>query len=392
MFISLLPVISYFGIMVGSAFEVALLLGAVLLLVYVYSNQVLMSRPPSFSSTEFPESDELPLPGELIIMGRRLPAIPFAAALFVVIAAPGLLFLTTQTGIIVLDPNSPITAALKLVNTLPIIWAFAAAGGVYAYGTAAPFKRIRDESREYEDDVLDGLYHLANRLSENRPPEDSLMYVNETLPNTRIGELFKQTAQLVKRRNVTMEQAFFSEKFGTLRGVHSKTVKSIMFLFVNSARKGVKASSEILFTIVDHFHEVRKTEKELNDMMQKSISMLRTTVMVFAPLVCGIVVVMHDRIQSAMMHAQQQMLSMGYDVGMVTALMAGKTNVIDSSVLQLLVGVFIVILSVILVRYIVLIERGPDDVEFKLQLSRLLPLSAAVFTVTLVLTNIMIGG
>ena len=50
------------------------------------------------------------------------------------------------------------------------------------------------------------------------------------------------------------------------------------------------------------------------------------------------------------------------------------------------------VLGIILIRYISLIEKGPDEVEMKLNIAKSIPLSLVIFTVVLLLSRKMLGG
>jgi hypothetical protein len=391
MFISMLPIISYFGLSIASPLEISLILGATVLLIYLYSNKIIMERPPSFSQPAVPELQELPPAGQIEVFGKRVPGAFFAICLALLIGFPGIIYLLTQSPIIAIPKDTFVGAFLDKVNTLTLVWGIGIGIAVYCWGFAAPRKKIRDGIKEVESEILDGIYQAANRMAENRPAEDALEFAAESMPGTPVGRLFEQTAKLVRRRNVTLEQAFFSEKFGTLRAVYSRTVQSIMRLFVVAAKRGVKAATDMLFTIVDHFSELKKTEKELREMIGKSISMLRSTVVIFAPVVSGVVVTLHSIIQSSMLSAQRELSSLGYQQGLGQFAFLQVPSM-TPEVLQLIVGLYMVCLSIVLIRYVSIIENGPDEVEMKLQLAKTLPVALAIFTGVLLASRMLLGG
>ena len=392
MFISLLPIMSFFGMQLSSPLEVTFILAATLIALYIYSNKIISERPPSFSQPKVPELEELPKKGEIQLFKRRVPASAFVFCLAILIGFPGIIFLLTQHSIITIPSTTFFGAFLSQVNTLTLIWGVGLALAIYCYASAKPKKKIRDEIKEMDDEILDITYQVANRMAEGRSPEDALQFASDFLPETRMGKIFSETARMIRRRNLTLEQAFFDEKIGTLKGVYSRTVRSMLRLFTTSIKKGVKTASEILFVMVDHLSELKKTEKELQNMIQKSISMLRATVLFFAPFVCGIVVTLYGVIQSAILSAQQQMATLGYQEAFLSNLILIKSSAMSVEILQLIVGVYMLLLGIILIRYISLIESGPDEVGMKLEMAKALPIALAIFTIVLLVSRALLGG
>jgi hypothetical protein len=358
--------------------------------VHFYANSILSKRPPTFSQPEIPELPDLPQRNELLLFGKRVPVVPFAIAICVLLGFPGILYILGQLPVIAIPPASFIGILTKNINTLTLVWGFGIAIALYCYAYAAPRKKIRDTIIKAESEVLDGVYLLAMRMSEGRAPEEALHFTAESMPNSRMGELFAEAANTVKRRNVTLEQACFDKRFGCMRGVYSKTVQSIMHVFVASVRKGFKSAAEILFVVVNYFSELKKIEKELRDMLSKHISMLNATVAFFAPMICGIVVVMYQAIHSSLISAQQQYTGLGYAETFTSQFLFIRVPEIAAEVLQLIVGIYLILLSIILVRYVSIIENGPDEVELKLRLAKVIPLALVVFTGTLLLVRNMI--
>ncbi|MBI4214988.1 hypothetical protein HY546_03250 [archaeon] len=389
MFISLLPVVALFGFFVSSELEVALILAATLAVIFLYSNRIISQKPPTFSQPRVPDLPGLPKRGEMIFFKKTIPGWVFAAAFIILVGFPGLLFLVTGNPLLRIADKGWFGILTNNINTLTLVWAVGGALAIYAFASAKPRKKLRDEIKQMDSEVLDGIYQLANRLGEERSPEEALSHVGEGMRKTRIGDLMRNAALLVRRRNTTLDDALFSSEFGVMRDVHSRTVKSIFLLFASSVKKGIKTASEVLSIIVSHFGELRKTEEELKQMMQKSSSMLRSTVMIFAPLVCGLSVALHGIIQHSLSTALSQVGEAGQSgLGFFQT----KLVLISSESLQLIVGIYMLVLAVILTRYVSLVENGPDEVAFKINLSVTLVVALVIFTGVLLASRTLLGG
>lgn len=392
MFISMLPIISYFGFSFASPLELGLILGATLLAIFIYSNDIISKRPPSFSQSKVPELPELPKKNEMFLFKRRIPGYLFILVFSVVIGFPGLLYLATQSPQLTTLEGTVFESFLANVNTLTLVWGVGLAFAIYCYCSAKPKKKLRDETKEMDAEILDGAYQLANRMAEGRPPEEALGFAADSIPDTKLGNLLEKAAKMIRRRNITLEQAFFDKKIGVMKKVYSRTVRSIIRLFVVSSKKGIKSSSEILFTVINYFSELKKAEKELADLLRKNISMLKATVIFFAPMVSGLVVTLYGIMQQAMVTAQEQLANIGVQGGFVQGFFFFGSVSLSTEILQLIVGFYMLVLGIILIRYISLIEKGPDEVEMKLNIAKSIPLSLVIFTVVLLLSRKMLGG
>ncbi|MBI1973718.1 hypothetical protein HYS54_02800 [Candidatus Micrarchaeota archaeon] len=390
MFISMLPIMAFFGLYASSHWEIALILAATLIAIFLYSNSIISKKPPTFSQPRVPELPGLPKRGEMQFFKKTVPGWMFATAFIVLVGFPGIIFMLTENPLIHIDDIGWAGLLVNQINTITLVWGVGGAIAIYCWASAKARKKVRDDIKQMDSEVLDAMYQLANRMSESRSPEDAMNYVSDSMPESRIGKIMRDAVNLVKRRNTTLDEALFNEQFGVLKDVHSKTVKSIFRLFASSIRKGIKTASEVLFVMVSHFGELRKAEEELQQMVGRSISMLRATVMFFAPVVCGIIVTLHGVIQKSIVQSQAQLSNFG-DTGL-TGFFFGNVSAITPEALQLIVGIYMLVLAVILTRYVSLVDNGPDEVAFKTNLSRVIPTALVVFTGVLLASRTLLGG
>lgn len=393
LFISLLPIIAYFGIGASDPLSLGVLLSLSLAGTYAYSNSVLEKRPPAFSQPDIPQLEEFPAPGKIRILGKDFPALAFSIILFLFIGSPGIIFLLTLSPVLAL-PGGFLGSILRDINTLTLFWAFGIAIAVYCYGYANPRLALRKQIKELDSEVLDAVYLLANKLSEGRPPENALERVAELQSGTRVSRLFKSVVKTVRHSNVTLKEALFDNTVGVMNKVYSKTAHSLMWLFVYSTEKGSQVASDVLFTLADHLTDLQSTEDDLKTMVSKNISMLKTTVLFFAPLVGGLSITLYSVIKHTLETTSGKLVDLG--MGQVNLGMAGlgtsSAPTITVEVLQLMVGIYILLLVVILVRYVSRIENGVDEVTMKLTIAKFLPVALTIFTLSLLVSRNFLGG
>jgi len=385
--ISLLPILAFLGKEFSSPLQMFALLIASLLGIYLYSNKILSKRPPSFASIEITNVKN-PKPGHLMLkFGKKefqVPMIPYLLLLFILIGFPGILFVLSK---ITYVPTS-ISNILKGFNTLSLIWAFGIVIVVHSYGTSWFKKEARDKVEEVEKEIVDGLYQLASRISEGRSPEETIKFIGESMPHTKFGEIMKKTYEILRSRHTTLEDAFFNEEYGSLIHEDSKNLKIVIRIFLNSLKKGVTNCAHTLFTISNHYDELHKTENKLKATLKNSLSMMRTTASIFAPIVTGLVITLQQLIQTGIESAKQKLTNIGYEYFSLSFL---RTPRLSSELLQLIAGIYMILLAYLLIRYVSLIEYGKDEVMLKYEIWKNIPIALFIFTFTLIMSKLVLG-
>jgi hypothetical protein len=353
---------------------------------------IIAQRPPSFSSIKLPDFlKDYPKAGNLKFSVFKkdfeVNAFYYTLMVFLVISAPGIIYLISTLPQLNIYPGL-LKEILQGFNTLTIIWGFGAAVALYCYGSSWYKKKLRDNIEQLESEMVDGVYQLASRINEGRSPESAIRSVGESMPDTRFGKLMLATYSTMRTRHTTIEEALFNENFGTLREVYSKNFKLVMRIFVNSLKRGVLNCAQTLFTMSDHFDKLEKTEKDLKETLRNSMSMMRTTASIFAPMITGLVITLQQLIQNGLASAQKQFGELGYGYINLSFLKAPALSV---EMLQLITGVYMLILAALLIRYVVLLEYGKDEIMMKMELARNIPIALFIFTFTLVLSRFMIG-
>ena len=390
--ISLLPILSFFGKEFASPAKVFILLILSLTAIYIYSNSVIAKRPPTFSSIKLPEFLKI-YPGagnlkfRLFKKDFELNSKFYLTALFLLISFPGLLFLISQLPWVSIHAGF-IAETLKGINTLTIIWAVGLVIALYCYGTSWYKKKMRDKIDKLEKEMVDGTYQLASRISEGRSPESAIQHIAKTMPGTKFGKLMEKTYDNITSRHTTIEDALFNHRYGIMNHIYSQNFKLVMRIFVNSLKKGVNYCSQTLFTMSDHFDKLKKTEDELKHTLKNALSMMRITASIFAPMITGLVITLQQLIQNGLRTSQSSFGDLGYTYSTLSFLQAPAFSV---EILQLIAGVYMIILAILLIRYIVLLEFGKDEIMLKTEIAKNIPIALFIFTFTLIFSRLMLG-
>jgi hypothetical protein len=110
--------------------------------------------------------------------------------------------------------------------------------------------------------------------------------------------------------------------------------------------------------------------------------MMKLTALFFAPLVCGLIITLQAMIQRGIERAWQR-LELASEIGFPFI----QVPLISVEILQLLLGVYVLLITILLIRFISLIEYGEDEVMLRIQIYRSLPISLLLFTLSLFLSR-----
>ena len=390
--ISLLPIFSFLGGAFSSPLQMFLVLTVSLFVIYFYSNSILTKRPPAFSTIKLPDfMKDYPKAGNLKLQFGKTSfeanTILYCSAIFLAVSFPGILFLISMLPSVSLYPNF-LSEILTGFNTLTIIWGFGLMLTLYFWGTSWYKKKLRSEIEKTEKEMIDGSYQLASRISEGRSPEGTIKHLGDSMPDTSFGNLMRKTGRIISQRHTTIEEALFNKDYGSLKNVYSANLRMVLRIFVNSLKKGVDHCAQTLFTMSNHFDQLKKTEEKLKETLKNSLSMMRMTASIFAPMITGLVVTLQQMIQTGVSSAKEKLGTLGYEYLNLSFLTNPGLSV---EMLQLIAGIYMLLLAVLLIRYATLLEYGKDNVMLKTELSKSIPIALFIFTATLIISRVLLG-
>jgi len=359
------------------------------LFIFLYTRKILLSRPAAFHPSTIP----LDHPDLHKINKRRRFLVAFASGIG--IAIPGFIFLLIPL-IAPLDVSNVliyfIVSSQGLNSFFPVtlffIWGAATTVSLYCLSVYRPYKKVRDEIKQMEKEFSDALYILGKRISEEKSPEDSFAYAAQTMQGTKIAEVFSQTSYNLTARHTNFYDALYSIEYGSLHHVYSDRIKSILRLFVEGTKKSQRAVSASLIRIADHLKQLQEVEKKITDMLYELTSTLRSTVSVFAPLIAGVTLSITTLISTILLSIQEKQ-SPDNIIGMPATFSAAAGSFMTENIrpeyFVLVIGVYLIELVILLTRFINGLDEGDDAATFMYSLGKTMPLSIAVFSITVIL-------
>lgn len=200
-----------------------------------------------------------------------------------------------------------------------------------------PMLDVYDRVRDVEDGLTDALSVVGRRVANGEAVESALERAGDELSGemaTLLGRTVRQQRQL----QVGVTEAFLAER-GTLANVPSRRVRAAVSFLGLAADERAPAGPAIL-SLADHIDELAYVEESARHDLQSVCGTLRTTGMVFGPMVAGSTV--------ALAHG-----------------MVGTSGVVPGSGqglpwLGLTIGVYALALAVLLPALSVALVRGVD--------------------------------
>ena len=244
----------------------------------------------------------------------------------------------------------------------PLVWGFAAGVGLFLLLTTVKTRKLRKKTKELEMGFGETLHQLGIILSEGRPLEDAMRVSDE--------RFLKHAANNIQRLNTPLKAAFFDERFGSLREVHSDTIRGITDILVSISDKGSNALANVCFRMSEHINNLKKSEAEIERALGGIVSSMRIIAMVVGPLVGGMISSMSVVLADTMVKSQEA--SMGF---------GDKAEPIDPSLITLIIGVYAMESAAILALFGAELMGGDDKVMKKYSIGLALPVSVFVFTI-----------
>ncbi len=377
MIISLLPVLSIFGISF-SAWTIVAFLTLSVAAVALYSEIVLRKRPPSVSFYEIKQ--EVP-EGYFKIAGHYVLSWQIAIIVGVFVSFPGLLYVFQSFGVVLGEPMLWVVGKL---TTLPIVWGIGFGLAIYFLGESYYKKKQREKLIKLEDQFLDSLYHIKNRLSDGRPVEDALEFSQKMSRGPEISEFLGRLLAKLKRRSLPLEKIVEEEE------MESRMVKSVFRVMTSSLKMGTSAAGQSVEVMLKYLEKIRKVNKQLTSLLSKNLSMMKATAIFFAPLVCAVIIVLFQLISHSIAASQGKAVAVGYAGAETGAILAPPE--ISPSILQLIVGLYALALNFVLVRYVSRINYGGDSTALNSELATSFVAIVIIFTSALIIGRATLVG
>ena len=386
--VALIPAVSIVGVRVDTVTLVIIYDIALPIFTLFYSEYILLQRPATFSppnvSAGHPELSNIGSTRKNIIIVTLI-----AGA---TIGSSGYLLLNYYNPFNIISTEA---MAGLVLPTFPIVWAITAMITIYCLGVYKPYKKIRDDIKQIENEFADAMFILGRRISEGRSAEEAFMHTSGTMKGSKIGEAFADIAKNLSSMRTTLHGAIFNEEYGAFKDIYSDRVHTIMKLLTRSVHRSHEAAGMAIIKLADHLKELQDVETNIKRSLYDVTSTMGSTAVIFAPLIAGVTLALSEVIQKILLNISKESRNLPdeYNIGdFMNEAGTGMTQSVSPDIFLLVVGIYMILLVIILTRFAGGIEYGDDKPQFMYDLGQRLPVSIMVFTVTTIVSRVIFSS
>lgn len=385
--VALMPAMTVVGIRFGIGTLVIIYDVILPLLTFAYAEYILMQRPAAFIPQDIPESHPK-LEG---IKKRKQQSFLFSLSIGLLISSMGyiLIYKGNPWNIVSTETLDGI-----IPPTLFIIWGIVFAAAIYLNISYAPYKKIRDEIRKMENEFSDALFVLGRRISEGRSAEEAFIHTAKTMEGSDISNALERISLNLMNMRTDIRSAIFDEEFGAFRDIYSERIKTTMLLLVESVNKSHLIAGVAIVKLADHLKELQDVEIKIKQSLYDMTSTMRSTAAVFAPLIAGVTIALSEVIAKILQNISDSIRRLPENAfpGPAQISPENLNQSIPSELFMFAIGIYIILITVILIRFSGTIEYGGDKTQLRYEIGQTLPVTITVFTVSTIFSRIIFRG
>jgi len=350
-----------FFVLVVSALVVAFLL---------FTTYMGKRRPVTLPPHEIPAKDpRLPPPGKAKIFGKLVPLWLPSIVVFIVLAWPGVLYIAGITSGIIGNIATSFT-------TLWLVWAVAAAIGVYAYLYSAQRAKLREEESKKLVDWEVALNTMGSRVLDGKPMGQAMNEAAELMAGSPIAEQLKQTSTTMDRLGIDMYRALFEH--GGVRRIYNPLVASFLNIISRIRRGSEAAAGRACMMAAEFLGTLHRVEARFKEKIDEAVGNLWLVAILLLPVICAMSIWVMEFMSAISLTTSMQAGGAGL-AGL--PFIFGAMEARELAVLKLLMGMAAIALALVIARYIATIRAGEDKVEFWGTAGKSVLLTTLVFTV-----------
>ena len=368
------------------------------IIIYIMMKVVLSKRPGGFTRPDITDYPGLPEPGHLIMISKsgresQLPLIPISILAFFLISIPGILMITNP-------PAEVGFSLLRIVQSVSFVVAASVAIVIYTYGSSYQKLKVRAEIEEIENGLDSALYELGERIAMGNPLETAIRTSAETTKSGAMRGLFMRVSTTMRSMGLTLEQAMFDEENGALRYYPSKMLRTIMEVTVESTHKGIQTGAQSVKTISKFLQNLRIVKNEIEGSIGKTVTNMRFQAQFLTSFIAGVIVALDILLFKILSELGKRIdtISLPSDVSvnsvgeLFKSSMFNVASVVPAENMQLIVGFYMIEVTVLLAMMINGVMNGKDEIYQNYTIGTTLAASTIVYLVALTFGILLFSG
>jgi hypothetical protein len=358
------------------------------LMLYFIVDNILSSKPPTFSPPDITRAKDVPPMGKFVFGGMTLPIWPFS----LLIALPFILIGWAGSN----DPVFYNSVTYSLIAT----FGFALMIASYAFLDSYQKKKVRDDIEKIENEFSTALFQFGNIIAGGTPLESSIDKVKENLKELEIAKMFDIISLNMKKFGYTFEEALFDKEVGAIWYYPSKMIHSIMQTIIQSSRKSIKTAASSMIVISKYLKGVHEVKEEIEDILGETTSSMKFLSMFLSPIVAGVTVTLAVIILRILTNLGKTLGDLGslsgqnaaQSVLLIPWALNGDALPITPSFFQVIVGIYMIETAVLIALFLNGVEYGNDPVGLRNQIWSILLTAIVIYCISWFVTYSMFGG
>ncbi|MDO8628804.1 MAG: hypothetical protein Q7R56_03545 [Nanoarchaeota archaeon] len=269
--------------------------------------------------------------------------------------------------------NGPYGVGALLLSLVIPLGIALAIGSYYKHVTKNTLE-TRKELEKLEQEFSGALFLLGNKMADGIPVEIAFDKVADNLETTATGKFFEQVSANIRKLGMSVKEAIFNNETGAINQYPSSLIESSMKILVEGAKKGSKIAAKSMITISIYVEKIRKVNERLTDLLADVISSMRAQISFLTPVIAGIVVGVSSMVVTLINRLGEQFGSLqdsgGFGGLASIANIINIKDVIPGYQFQIVVGIYVLEITIILIYLANTIERGIDPVWTKADIGK----------------------
>jgi len=357
------------------------------LFLYFVVNQILSSKPPTFSPPDVSKAKGIPKMGKFSLGGVMIPVWPVSLLVslpFILIGFSGI--------------NSP-SPDVAIPFSLLAIFGMSLTIVIYMFLDSYQKVKTRNDIEKIENEFASAMFQLGNIIVSGIPLELAIDKVRENLKEMKIAEMFEIISLNMKKFGYTFEEALFDKQVGAIWYYPSRLIQSIMQTIIQSSKKSVKTAASSMIVISNYLRGVHDVKEQIEDILGETTSSMSFLAMFLSPLISGVTVTMAVIILQILERLGSTMQSLMGNADLTVAQSfllipwaSGGPLPITPAHFQIIVGIYMIETAVLISIFLSGVRYGEDPIGLRSQMWNILLIGVLVYVITWFVTYSMFGG
>lgn len=398
---------------------------------YFLVKRLISKRPGAYSHPSLNNVENLPPKNKLRINLRGtnylIPLIPLGILAGFVVMIPGILYFTDLFSIMISYETGINTGGgaiaseqwsafieqqyevenliTNVIQAMTIIWGVALGIIIIFYGRSYKRLAIRRKIEEIEDGIEVGMTAMENALSKGMPVERAVYEVVDEFEKIGEGghplrEFFSHILNRIEGSGTPFERAIFDPDEGAIQYYPSNMLRNVMKTVVNSQKQGTRRMAKNIRTVNEYIKNQKRVETLIEQLLSDTVGQMKMQARFIAPIITGAAASMSILIVEMLFAISQQLQAIESQIGLGSNASGGLTNQIglisqlDSAlpptVMLLIVGIYLLEVSVILAYFTNGIENGFDEINRDIEIGRTMVYGVVIFTIIVFVSSMYI--